>query len=243
MTKRPRFSGEVVIALFVAAVGLVGGCQLRRSVEPVIVRNPTFGPMTVAVAPALNLSGGTNFDPARVADLMAAELSYTEGISVVPVSRVLGALAAAGMESVESPDHALSLVRSLGADAIIVFAVTEYDPYDPPRIAIAAQLYGTRPGTGGNSVDPMELSRQARLTASHSSTGRPGILARSQRVYDAAHESVISDLKAFAAFRGASESPYGWRKYVVSQQHFLEYCCHVTIRELMGDRVYADPIE
>ena len=94
--------------------------------------------MTIAVAPALNLSGAADFDPSRFADLMASELSYADGISVIPVSRVLGVLAAQELEKVESQAHAHELVRLLGADAILVFAVTEYDPYDPPSIAISA---------------------------------------------------------------------------------------------------------
>ncbi|MCH8146794.1 MAG: hypothetical protein IH987_02235 [Planctomycetes bacterium] len=150
----------------VLGVGLTVGCAGEQRVARVRIANETFGPMTVAVAPALNLSGAADFDPDRFADLMASELSYVEGVTVVPVSRVLAMLTAQGHVTVTSPEHAWELVKQLGSDAILVFAVTEYDPYDPPSIGISAQLYGRRPGTGGGSVDPVALSRQASLASS-----------------------------------------------------------------------------
>jgi hypothetical protein len=191
--------------------------------------------MAIAVAPGLNLSGSADFDPARFADLMASELSYADGVSVVPVSRVLGVLAAQGHSGVQSPAHALELTGLLGADAILVFAVTEYDPYDPPSIGISAQLYGKRAGPGGRPLDPVALSRQA-----HPAPGEPpspprSILTQTQQVFDASHESVLADIRRFASFRGGDDSAFGWRKYVVSQQHFIRYCCFATIRSLLND--------
>ena len=218
------------------AIGvLVAGCHGARRVERVSIANGAIGPLTVAVAPAINLSGSTDFDRNRFADLMASELSYAEGVSVIPVSRALGVLAAQGTDGVTSPTHALELVKLLGADAILVFAVTEYDPYDPPSIGISAQLYGTRPGPGDGSLDPVALSRQANLAASRTPESAQRLLAQTQRVFDAAHGAVVADLRAFAKLRDGEDSPFGWRKYVVSQQHYIRYCCHATIRTLLNE--------
>ncbi|UCC29347.1 MAG: hypothetical protein JSU86_14240 [Phycisphaerales bacterium] len=217
-----------------AGTAILGGCSSAKLVEPVTVANSTFGPITIAVAPALNLSGSTDFDPDRFADLMASELSYAEGVSVIPVSRVLGVLAAQGRGEVESASHALEVAALLGADAILVFAVAEYDPYDPPSIGISAQLYGARPRSRDGALDPVALSRQASLAASEAPASPQRLLAQAQRVFDASHESVAAGIREFAAARGAEDSPYGWRKYVVSQQHFIRYCCHATIRALLN---------
>lgn len=222
-----------------AALWLIGlpaaGCRSTQPVERVVIANQAIGPLTVAVAPAINLSGSTDFDRSRFADLMASELSYAEGVSVIPVSRVLGVLAAQGMDGVTSPTHALELVTLLGADAILVFAVTEYDPYDPPSIGISAQLYGTRPGSGDGSVDPVALSRKASLTAAAPPESPQRLLAQTQRVFDASHGAVVSEVRAFARLRDGEESPYGWRKYVASQQHYIRYCCHSTIGALLNE--------
>ncbi len=210
------------------------GCRHGGSADPFFLANPKFGQMTVTVAPAINLSGATNFDNNRFADMMASELSYTDGISVIPVSRVLGVLAAEGRDAIVSPSHALKIAELVGADAILVFSVTEYDPYDPPRIGISAQLYGTRPRHGFGAVDPVALSRQASFQPTAPRRGRGGVLAQLQEVYDASHESVASDIKHFALTRSADNSPFGWRKIVVNQQEYVRFCCYQTLRALFA---------
>lgn len=216
----------------------VAGCQSGEPVAaPAVVVQSRLRSMTVAVTPALNQSGSRDFDAARFADLMASELGYAEGLAVIPVSRVLAILAAQGADGVKSPSHALELAERLGADAILVFAVTEYDPYDPPVIGITAQLYSTRPWPPGGPMEPAALPREAGHAASPE--GDPerdvasGLLAQTQRVFNASHGDVIEEVKRYAGSRAGDRSPYGWRKYVVSQQHFIRYCCFATIRALL----------
>ena len=235
--------GWTIARVLLAGTVWIGGCHRGSRIEPVSIANSRLGPMTIAVAPALNLSGSMDFDPDRFADLMASELSYADGIAVIPVSRVLGVLAVQGLDRVESPGHAWELAKLLGADAILVFAVTEYDPYDPPSIGISAQLYGARPRAGSGALDPVALSRQAGL-ASARQPGRPDrLLAQVHRVFDASHDSVVADVRRFARRRRADESPYGWRQYVVSQRYYIRYCCHAMIRTLLtgeNDPVLAE---
>ena len=211
-------------------------------VETDSIGNTWLGPVTIAIAPAINLSGASDFDPNRFADLMASELSYAEKVSVVPVSRVLNVLAAQGVEGVESSTHALELTKLLGADAILIFAVTEYDPYDPPSLGVTAQLYGASFGSNGWSVDPVALSRQAGLADSPGRRDERGLLARTQRVFNASHEDVAADIRRYAARRGSEGSPYGWRRFVVSQRDFVRYCCHATIRALLDARQESERV-
>ncbi len=217
----------------VAIAAMLGGCRTARWTEPVPVFAGTYGPMTIAVAPAVNLSGSSDFDPARFADLMASELGHAAGIRVIPVSRVLGVFAAQGVDSVQSMTHALELVTLLGADAILVFSVNEYDPFEPPSIGITAQLYGVEPRSGVGRLDPIEFTRQTTLGAKRDGLHPRGLLAETQRVFDASHDSVVAEIREFASHRDADASPYGWRKYVVSQQAFIRFCCHATISELL----------
>lgn len=216
-----------------AATLSCGGCS-QKVVEPIRVENSTLGPMTVAVAPALNVSGSPDLETNRVADLMASELGYVVGINVIPVSRVLAVLSDQGRQRVESPGHALEIAGILGADAILVFAVVEYDPYEPPVVGISAQLYGKRRSARTAGFDPVRESRRP------SPRGLPEIvsplapLAQAEQVFDASHEWVSAEVKRFAESRTADGGPFGWRKYLASQQHYLRYCCHSTIRSLIG---------
>ena len=148
---------------------------------------------------------------------------------------MLAVLLSEGLEQVASPTHALEIARTVGANAILVFSVTDYDPYDPPRIGISAQLYGAGTGSGVGSLDPVALSRAGRMSASPPRrAGRHRrVIAETQYVFDASHGSIIAGIKRYAALRGADESPFGWRRYVVSQQGFIQYCCHATIQKLL----------
>ncbi|MDO8629400.1 MAG: hypothetical protein Q7R41_02810 [Phycisphaerales bacterium] len=216
---------------------LAAGCRSSQRVGPIAVANPFLGTATIAVAPAVNVSGSTDFDPNRFADLMASELSHADRVSVIPVSRVLGALAAQGRDRVESAAHALEIAELVGADAILVFAVTEYDPYDPPSIGIAAQLYGRNPWPGFNSDGAGSAETEGAgkgRDAKDRKTAAGRLLAESQRVFNAAHADVVDDIRSFARQRDADESPYGWRRYVVSQQYYIRYCCSATIRALLN---------
>lgn len=212
-----------------AAAG--AGCAKPKPVISTTVPNTVLGRAAVAVAPAINLSGSQDFDPNRFADLMAVELAYADGISVIPVSRVLGVLAVQGKDRIESPQHASEVIEWLGSDALLVFAVTEYVPYDPPRIGISTQLFvaDRDPKMAGQTADEGGIEGDDQRQGQ-----RAIVLAESQRVFDASHERVIADIQAFALGRAADDSPYGWRKYVVSQEGFIQFCCHASIAALLN---------
>lgn len=219
---RKRVSGTFV---FLLAGVFAAGCAGPKRVEPLTIANPFLGSATIAVAPAVNVSGSIDFDPSRFADHMASELGFADRITVIPVSRVLGAMAVQGEDQVTSEAQALELAELVGADAILVFAVTEYDAFDPPRIGITAQLFGVTPWHGLGEPPEGQYGQGGRL------------LAQTQRVFSGANADVVQEIKGFAALRDADQSPYGWRRYVVSQQHFMRFCCHATIRSLLsGDR-------
>jgi hypothetical protein len=218
------FRLDAVIALLVS-VG-ASGCRSTGPVQTDYVQNIWFGHVSIAVAPAVNLSGSRDFDPNRLADLMAVELGYVQGVRVIPVSRVLGVLAAQGTAEIRSAAQAVEVAQWVGADAILVFAVTEYDPYDPPRVGISAQLYGAKSQTDEAVAGAEPASQPA------AKSGNEPILAETQRVFDASHAGVVSEIQEFAKHRIADDSPYGWRKYVVTQEGFVEFCCHRTVAAL-----------
>jgi len=184
----------------------------------------------IAVAPALDFSGSAQFDPVQVGDLMASELSERPGIGVIGVSRVLAVLAQQGVDGIQSPSHALQVCETLGADAIVVFAVTEYDAYTP-IVGLAAQLYGPRKQE--SSFDPVATSRMARPFPVVSGQEQLRPWAQTQRTFHAEHDDVRCDVRRYAKTRSASEGPYGWKKYLASQTWYLRFCCNAVIADLM----------
>lgn len=211
----------------------VGGCTHQRS-DPLAEAAAGSPPVVVAVAPVLNLSNSSDWDPLRLTDIVASELQSFPGLAVIPVNRSLAGLALTGKDSVATAADALELARQLDADAVVVTAITEYDPYDPPVVGVLMQWYAVRDADPVSDLDPVSASRQAAAVEPGAAVAdQQAPLVQVQRVYDAAHQAVQKDLRDFAARRRGRRSPYGWRVYLKSQELFLRYCCWATIRPML----------
>lgn len=217
------WSGMLCLSLAAAA-----GCSESRNRHDVEWTSAPPGRL-IAVAPALNFSGSPDFDPVKVADIMASELSETPGIGVIGVNRVLAVLVEQSVDRIQSPQHARAVCERLGADAILVFAITEYDPYTPV-VGVAAQMYGRQ--STDRQFDPVATSRMARPFEHVASDQGPRPYAEVQRIFNAEHADVQSDVKDYSDSRTANKSPYGWKKYLRSQQWYLRFCCSRVCRDL-----------
>jgi len=221
----------------IAGVLLLAGCTQQRG--PAGVEPRAEPPEVVVVAPVLNLSNSTYWDPLKVTDILASEFQSFPGIVVVPVNRTLAALALRGKSAVETPQDALDLARELQADATIVTAITEYHPYHPPRVGLVMQWYAPphrhRPAPA--RFDPVVASRQAAEVAPAASvTAAATPVLQIQQVYNAAEDAVLADARAFGARRSGHDSPYGAGIYVKSQELFVRYCCWASIRSMLLER-------
>lgn len=219
--------GSIAILTTLAFAIAPTGCSMHNNDGP----PPAFPRgMSIAVAPILNFSGNFDLDPIKSADLLASELTDFDGIVVLPVSRVVAALIAEGRDQIESPRHALDIARRIGADAILVAGVTEYDPYTP-TVGLVLQLYaqsGERPSfLREESV--VRANTPAGLAASEDSLTPIGQI---QKVYNATHDDVVSDVERYAHKRSAGDSPYGWQEYLKVQTQYLRFCWHDALARM-----------
>lgn len=225
--------------LLLAALGSVTGCTQHRGATPAL----SSPPRVLVVAPVLNLSGNQDFDALKVTDLIASEFSSFPDVAVIPVNLTLAELERRGKEAVESPEDAVALARSLGADATIVTAITEYEPYTPV-VGLIMQWYSARsePGSAGRTANSA-LSGDGEL----SDQNQPAPRLQIQRVFNAADEKILDQIRAFADERDGQAGPYGWRKYVRSQELYLRYCGWSAIRTMLkldrSDRTAVKPNE
>lgn len=180
-------------------------------------------PRVVVVAPAMNLSNSREIDVLQVTDMVASELLSFEGISVIPVNLTLSALARRGQSRVHSPADARDLAVEFAADATVVTAVTEYDPYEPPRVGLVMQWYAPT-GVEGDDAGDEEGADSAPPNA------------QVQRVFDASRKDVVKAVREYARTRDRHESPLGWRRHVAAQQLYLRYACWETIRTMLSAR-------
>lgn len=132
---RPTGSARWLIACLMLACA--PGCMIVQ----VGVTNPVPEVRTVAVVPFFNQSDERAVDGRQLATLYASELQKIPGIEVIPVGVVHTAMRQYEMEDLNGPQDAAKLAVLLNADAVVIGSVTEYDPYNPPRIGLSIAWY------------------------------------------------------------------------------------------------------
>lgn len=210
------FTFRLIAPLILGAFGLSAtGCGKHAAADR--HPQPIQSARVVVVAPVLNLSGTSNLDVLKVSDAAASEFLAFPGVAVVPINITLAKLAEMGKRQVDSPAEAVSLARAFGADATIVIGITEYDPYNPPVIGMVMQWYDA--GQTGAAVASDAGAAPARQV---------------QRVFNARHDWVQSEVREYNAKRQGDESPFGWRGVLQSQERYVRYCCWSVIRTMLS---------
>jgi hypothetical protein len=206
----------------IGAAAFLPACSQRR--ESCAMR-PAGPPLVVVVAPVVNLSNTQQVDSLQITDAIASELVTFPNIRVIPVDLALAALGQRGKSRIETAEDAHALAHEFAADATVVAALTEFDPYDPPRCGLVMQWYGARPAA--------EDGGAARAEARIALAPAAGPAAQIQRVFSADDEQLLSEIRDYGAEREGHASPYAWRRYVTSQRLFMRYCCRAMIESML----------
>jgi hypothetical protein len=108
--------------------------------------NPFPQLKTVAVLPFSNQSEEPTLSGERVALAYINELQDVPGFEVLPLGVVKIKLAEFAQSGEMGPGRFQDFAQFLGVDAVIIGAVTDYDPYYPPRMTLKASWYAANPG-------------------------------------------------------------------------------------------------
>ena len=147
-TSKRSHGAALQTAFFLLLAPALCGC----SVLPEIAHQPTLhNPFpqlsTVAIVPFINLSEEPTLDGRRFAEAYFNELQLIPGFEVIPVGVVEQAILRHRIQF--TPENAAAearrLAQTLGADAIVVGAVTDYSPYYPPRCSLQVEWYSANP--------------------------------------------------------------------------------------------------
>lgn len=124
------------------------GCTLLPEIahQPTL-HNPFPQLSTVAIVPFINLSEEATVDGHRFAEAYFNELQQVPGFEVIPVGVVEQAILRHHIQF--GPENAAAearrLAQVLGADAVVIGAITDYSPYYPPRCALQVEWYAANP--------------------------------------------------------------------------------------------------
>lgn len=140
-----RPSAFVATCTAILSIALVGCSLVPSRTEIPTVHNPFPQIHKVAVLPFFNLSAEPTLDGRKVAIAYYNELQEVPGFEVIPVGVAERAMVESRL-ALNRPEDARRLAEMLGADAVVVGAITEYSPYYPPRIGLQVEWYAANPG-------------------------------------------------------------------------------------------------
>jgi hypothetical protein len=212
-----------------SALVLLAGCGAFESWKyKLYPPNPFTDIRVVAVLPVLNQSLEPHLDGREFGNIIASELAKFEGVRVVrPQVLLPPGSAPASLEDL------LSAARLHKADAVFIAAATDYDPYDPPRIALSVQFLRA----SGRALSAAEIDRLVQSASWRRGPiplGREGaghFLAAFEDVYDAHEERIRSEIVQYAQAQDPSDTPYaGEREFLAVQPRFKQFVANQAIR-------------
>ena len=226
---------SIVILCQLAIVGALAGCSSQK---PYGVETEAYLPakkrQVWAVAPVINLSGQKDVDPLLQADLVYAQLQQVHGLTVIPVNRVVEVYAGLRIEKVQTPEQAALVCDLLGCDALVVPTVTEFDPYNPPKLGASVQVFRKPRGYARpDNVDPRDLARQASMQSESLPGPSAGQFVQAVGMFDAANGSVRQKLEAYAAGRNDPNGPMGLKEYYISMDRYCGFVYSTLVSDVL----------
>lgn len=199
------------------------------------IHAPYYQDQIWAVAPFMNESGISTIRVDAIADSFAEQAQHVKGINVVPVNRVILAMTQLKMKVVSTVAEAEQLLSILNVDGLILGSITAYDPYSPPTLGIAIQLY-MAPDVRFTKTQPDDVVRAPSDQWMGSMQVMPhNPVAQAAGVFDAIDNRTIQEVKQYAESRHISTGAYGTSIYLVSMDLYTEFVAHRLINELLSN--------
>jgi hypothetical protein len=210
----------------ILTVLLLAGCEaFPEETDPQGI--PALG--TVAVLPIVNRTG-VAFDGDEFANILASELVKAGGGRVIRPAQIRAA--AEPGESMSTATDAVRAGRRVRATVVLACAITDYDPYDPPKVAIATQVLRVNAGPlSGQDLDRLLQSASWRRgPLSLSRDGAPHAVAAFEDVYDAHDPGTRRAIQLYA--RGRDSAFVGDREFLAVQSRYLQFVSAQVIQRL-----------
>jgi len=217
---------------------LLCGCQSEAKTNKYGAETPLYLPGSVrqawAIAPAVDLSGQPQIDPILQADLLFLQLQQVNGLTVVPVNRVIEVFASLRLDRIQSEAQAALVCDLLEVDAIVIPTITAYDPYNPPKLGASLQVFH-KPGNYSRptNIDPYQLSRAATPGTRDAIIPLTGAI-QAVGVFDSANGSVREKLALYAAGRNDPTGPMGAKEYMMSMDRYVGFVYSELIRQVLA---------
>ena len=222
------------VTVFCAVLVLSSGCHIESWKYKTYPENPFPEVQVVAILPFLNHTSERKLKTDEFANIFASEILKFDGFRVVR-PRVVALTLGEG-EEIRTLEDAIRVGRRVKADAVFVAAVTDYDPYRPPKIGISVQFLRV----ASREITDTEIDR---ITQCASWRRGPLTLGRKQaghwmsafeRVYDSHQEKVRRELTAYCDAQEAKDSPFrGDEEFIAVQSRFMQFVSNQVINDVL----------
>ncbi|MEE2908646.1 MAG: hypothetical protein VX527_12540 [Planctomycetota bacterium] len=224
--RRYRVAGSLLTGCLLLC--LMTACEHSRKLQqPQRLSAPYGWTALWAVAPLVNESGTTAVNTIRISDSLTEELQQVEGINTVPVTRTLAVMHKLRMRAVTTQQDARTLMDTLGVDGLIVGTVTAWDPYSPPTLGLALQLFTNDDRLNSPRTDsfPDQSTRTSRAG--------PSAAAQAAGIFDASDHTTLESLAIFATGRTHPSSVYGADIYLMKMDLYTKFVAHQLLAGLL----------
>ena len=222
------------------ALALLSGCSIESWKYKSYPPNPCPDLQVVAVLPVFNSTLDGKFDGMEYGNIIASELIKFDGFRVLRPIDFKRAMEAG--EKINSVEDVLRISRKMKADAVLVTQITDYDPYDPPRIGINVQFLRTQGRTlSGADIDRIVQSASWRRGPLAMTRERAGNwIDAFETVYDAHEERIRKEAIQYAQAQEGEDTPFvGEKEFLAVQSRYMQFVANQLLNRLF-DRTVAE---
>lgn len=226
-------SKQVLLTLMLLLCACAG-CMNKPTAAP--LESPYPARQVWAIAPLRNESGSLHANGLTVADQMARQLENASNIDVLPVNRVLAVMESQRIGSLRSVLEVQQVMRLLGADYMVIGTITAYDPYDPPKMGMAIELFTSERVEQLRTINLRRLvgaSTDSDITpATPANVGQP--VSLTSGYFDAADPDVRKRLQRYGHKRSQEDGEESsWRMYRINMNLFSEFVSYAMSWRLL----------
>jgi hypothetical protein len=216
----------ILSVLFIVSCSDLYGGKYRNYPENTFkdIKTIAIAPFTSEVMPVDGLLFGNVF---------ATELVKCKGFEVIRPLAVITKIRELDLKIVSIRD-VINLAQSLGADAIIVGSVTDYDPYFPPKIAISIQIFRVKEVIHSAEEINKIIQRASWKPYPLSEDDIKNLVVALERVFDAHNEQTRNEVEIYAMAQGSQETAFSkGEEFLRIKEKFWQFASCQMIFEIL----------
>ncbi len=221
-----------ITTVLVVAIGMLAvGCSY---VEPAFPnpRNPMADSgvrkLGIVFFAATETSSLDDAKMREINQIFYNEIQHFDDFEVEPAPTVYNLMLA---RQYTIPDDARRIADELGLDALLVGLITDYYPYEPPRVGVEFRLYPVE-ASHQVVIDPMAVKQ---FGVPYDTREEVNLEMTIARVIDSAHAGTRMRLKSYVTFRSPKDVPNAVDRHLMSMDDYMKFVSHQMILSMVHE--------